>query len=532
MRRILWVPWLIIVVAWPATLLGWYYISLAADASRLPDGFLLVYLVVLLVIDSTLCVLILGAISRRTRAVLASSGPISAAQAQAAWREALRLPQRTALAICGLIVLTAVPITVYLFWLGEAVLVMHGWIAAGIVAVCELTVLFPLIQASTLPFLRHLKALQPDLRVSDAMAALSPQRAYFLGSLLATALVAAVLVGRLILLRDSPAVGESARFPDGAAIALTTLCFAAMFGGIGLQLHLSVLLPLRALARSITRFASGETAKPLGLPHVGEIGMLAEHFDDMVTKLVRSRVNLEEKEALLRHAQRFDAMGLMAASLVHELTNPLLGMRMNLLAATDALAAAGKSCPAAELHTANEMLSGAAQSATLMGGLLNDLKSFGRREDEIGEVCQLSASMEMALRIVRAEVRGAVDIERVYQTAPPVTGSALRLTQVFVNLLLNALEAMRGDAAGRIRVGVRPVGDGVEAWVSDNGVGISAETRGKLFEPLHSTKLSGGGLGLYVCKQIVESRGGRIEYSPNPEGGSVFRVRLPVAEEA
>lgn len=92
MRRILWGPWLIIVVAWPATLLGWYYISLAADPSWFRDSFLLGYLIALLVLDSLLCFVFLAWATIETRAVLNADWPPDRARARAAWLEALRLP--------------------------------------------------------------------------------------------------------------------------------------------------------------------------------------------------------------------------------------------------------------------------------------------------------------------------------------------------------------------------------------------------------------------------------------------------------
>lgn len=530
MRRILWGPWLIIVVAWPATLLGWYYISLAVDPSWFRDSFLLGYLIALLVLDSLLCFVFLAWATIETRAVLNADWPPDRARARAAWLEALRLPQRTAWLICGLIALTTAPISIHMLWLGENALAIHGWIAAAIVGVCELTLLFPLVQATTLPFLRRLKDGYPDLSLAEDGAPHPPQRAYFLASLLAATLVATVLVARLIALRHLPPIDGAEAFPPAAAIALAMLCFAAMFGGIGAQLHLSVLLPLRTLAGAMNRFARGQQVKPLGLPHVGEIGVLAERFDAMVFALERSRTELEEKEALLRHAQRFDAMGLMAASLVHEIANPLAGLRLGLaVAAGNVSGAAARSDASPAIVEADELLKGVRQATDLIGGLFQEMKSFGRREEEGTECCNLSTVMEMALRIVRTETQGSVSIEHDFQPAPPVIGNALKLTQVFVNLLLNAIEAIPSSTPAKIRVGVRFAGNMVEAWVEDNGIGIGPEVRGKLFRPMYSRRAdgTGSGLGLYICKRIVEAHRGVISCESYERRGSTFLIGIP-----
>jgi signal transduction histidine kinase len=525
-RLVLWGPWLVIAVAWPATLLGWYYISLAADPSWLRDRFLLNYLVALLVADSALCVGVLAWAVRQARAILRVTRP-TLDEARAAWHEALRLPQRAAWLIVGLIALTAFPVTAYLLWLGEGALILHGWTAALIVGVCELTLLFPLIQATTLPFLRRLKALYPELRLREEGAPRPPQRAYFALALLATALVAIVLVARLIYLRGVPHQPDV--FPESAAIILTTLCFLTMFGGIALQLYLSVLLPLRALAGAMTRFSAGQTVEPLGLPHVGEIGVLAEHFDDMVAALTRSRASIEEREALLRHAQRFDAMGLMAASFVHEMANPLAGVRMNLKVVADMIGEeAGRQAAPGMLSQAGELLQGMREATAQIGAVLGDFKSFGRRDGEECELCDIAAVLDMAIRIVGVELRRAGGVERAYGPVPPVLGNAHKLTQVFVNLLLNAAQAMRPGVTGKIRVGVGMVDGTVHAWVSDNGMGMAQEDLDKLFTALYNRKKGqGSGLGLYVSRQIVEAHGGRIECVSREGEGSTFRVILP-----
>lgn len=526
-RCILLGPWLVIAVAWPATLLGWYYISLAAEPSWLRDRFLLGYLLALLAADSVLCIWVLAWATRQTRIVLRAARP-TLDEARAAWHEALRLPQRAALLICGLIVLTAMPITFYLLWLGEGMLILHGWTAALIAGACELTLLFPLTQTTTLPFLRRLKALYPELRLREAGAPRPPQRAYFWLALTATATVSIILVARLIYL--APQALPHAGMPGGVAIALTTASLLSMFGGIALQLYLSVLLPLRALAGAMTRFAGGQAVEPLGLPHVGEIGVLAEHFDDMVAALARSRLSLEKKEAYLRHAQRFEAMGLMAASFVHEMANPLAGVRMNLKVVADMIGEeAGRQAAPRTLMEAEGILRGVREATEQIGAVLGDFKSFGRRDGEKRESCDIAAVLDMAIRIAGAELRHTGAVERAYHPVPPVLGNPHKLSQVFVNLLLNAVQAMRPEVPGKIKVGLDMVDGAVEAWVSDNGMGMTQEDLKKLFFALSSKKKGqGSGLGLYISRQIVEAHGGRIEYESREGEGSTFRVILPV----
>lgn len=532
LRRILWGPWLVILVAWPATLLGWYYITLVSDPSWLRDRLLFNYLVTLLVVDSVLCVAVMRRITRHVRTVLRLKASPRLATSRLAWLEALLLPTRTAWLVSGLIALTALPVTLYLLMRGEYMLTLHGWTAALVVGACELTLLFPLVQATTLPFLRHLKTLHPELRIREPGTPAPPLRAYFALSLTAVAAVATLLVGRLIHLLDHPAPAPLEPVPEAAAIVLAAVSLATMLGGIGFQLYLAVLVPQRALARAMVRFASGDAGTRVGLLHVGEIGLLAEHFDDMVASLSASRTELAEREALLRHAQRFETMGAMAAAFAHEVANPLAGIRMNLKLAADMLCEdAGRNC-APPLRDFGAMLRGSRDAAEQIAALLQELRAFGRRDGDEREPCDISSLVELALRIAGPELRRACLIERAYKAAPPVLGNRHRLVQVFVNLLLNAVQAIPPGSEGCVRVGVSPAGGGVEAWVADNGEGVPESSRGRLFEALFTTRAQGqgSGLGLHVSRQIVEEHGGRIWLDSDAESGATFRVFLPTTQ--
>jgi len=528
-RRILWGPWLVILVAWPATLLGWYYITLVADPSWLRDRFLFDYLVGLLVVDSVLCVAVMLRLTRRVRAVLRLAGQPDIAMARLAWLEALHLPTRTAWLVTGLIALTALPVTLYLMLRGEFLLTLHGWTAALVVGACELTLLFPLVQATTLPFLRHLKAQHPQLRIREPGTPAPPLRAYFALSLAAVATVATLLVARLIRLLENPAPVPLVPVPEGVAIALAAVCLASMLGGIGFQLYLAVLVPQRELARAMARFASGDAGTRVGLLHVGEIGLLAEHFDDMVASLSASKDALAEREALLRHAQRFETMGAMAAAFVHEVTNPLAGIRMNLKVAADVLREETGRSNAAPLREAGTMLHGARDAAEQMAALLQELRAFGRRDGDAREPCDLSVIFELALRIAGAELRRVGRIERDFQAAPTVPGNPHRLAQVFLNLLLNAAQSIPPGREGIFCVGVRPAEGGVEAWMADNGAGVPPGFRERLFEPMFTTRPDGqgSGLGLHVSRRIVEEHGGRSWLDADAREGATFRVFLP-----
>lgn len=529
-RRVLSGPLLVPVVAWPATLLGWYYVTLVADPSWLRDRFLLAYLVTMLAIDTAICVFVLMRVTRRARRMLRTKEPVELARAREAWTEALQLPTRAGWLVLGLIALTSTPVTVLLVVRGELMLTLHGWTAALIAGACELTILFPAVQATTLPFLRALKAQFPELRLHAYGTPAPPLRAYFAFGLAATALVSVLLVARLIHVHGHEELPTSAAFPEGAATSLAAGCLLAMVGGLALQLYLAVLLPMRRLAAAMTSFAGGEGGVRVGLLHLGEVGVLSECFDDMVVSLGQSRTALEHHEALLRHAQRFEAMGSMAAAFAHEVANPLSGITINLEMATQTTAALVQTgrADAAQVAELREMLAEASASATQMGLLLRDMRAFGRSDTDDLEACDVAELLDGALRIAGGALRPGV-VVREYEPTPRVRASPHKLSQVFLNLLLNAAQSLPAGRHGEFHVGVRAVPGGVEAWVRDNGGGIPQEVAGRVFEALYTTKPKGRGtgLGLHVSRQIVQSHAGRIWFETELGRETTFRVFLP-----
>ncbi len=536
-RRPLAVPWLVIVLCWPATLLGWYYLTLVADPSQWRDRFLLDYLVVLLAVDSTLCVALFLRATPSLRAVLRAAEPPGPEILERAWIEGIDLPVHMGLVICALVALTVVPAAVYLWWWrGLRALVLHGLVAAAIAGACELTVLFPLVQAAALPFLRHLREVRPSLRLDAPGAVAPPLRAYFVFALGTLASVSLILVAALIHGKGEACLGSAV--PEGPALALATTCLSAMAAGPAFQVWQAVLLPTRRLAEAMVRVA-GEggdrgAKERIGLLSVGDVGRLCERFDDMLDALARSRMQLEEHEALLRHAQRFEVMGMMAGTFAHEVANPLTSLVSNVAAASDVVAqleSEGRPPAVDALRDVSEALADAARAAGQMTFLVRDMRSFGRKGDKRVANVALADLLDGAIRLAGGEIAKVGGVVRSYQPCGRIAGSPQKLTQVFLNLLLNAVQALPADGRGRIRVSVRQVGAWAEATVEDNGAGMPPEVQARVFEPLFTTKPEGvgTGLGLHLSRRIVEEHGGRIAFESRPSEGTTFRILLPVA---
>lgn len=534
-RWILASPWLVVLFCWPATLLAWYYISLVTDPASWNSEFLLKYLVAMLCIDTALCVWVIRRSTRHARAVLTGEQAPGAELARNAWVEALNLPLRTAQLIVVLIGITTLPGMLFFALRGEWSVVAFGLTGAAMAGACELTVLFPLVQGSSLPLVRRLKGEHPQLRLRDPGIAAPPLRAYFAFGIFALTAISIVLLTTLIHLRAHPiTLGAPGTFPELPASLLVVACLGCMAIGIALQLTLSVLVPLRRLTSTLERFSSGERGVRVGLLQLGEVGTLGEGFDDMATALDQSRATVEQREAMLRHSQRFEVMANVTAGFAHEVANPLSTVAANLDASAgeveDLLKAGALDANAKQsLEACAGALADAAQATEQMTWLLRDMRSFSRRELGDPVSCDVRALLDGAVRIAAGEIRRRGTVTRDYQPAPAVRGSPQRLSQVFLNLLLNAARALPEKGGGTVTVAIRPAGTGVEVCVRDNGHGVSPEHQPRLFEALFSAWPSGEGtgLGLHVSREIVQAHGGSLEYRPAPEGGAEFVVRLP-----
>jgi CheY-like chemotaxis protein/anti-sigma regulatory factor (Ser/Thr protein kinase) len=162
----------------------------------------------------------------------------------------------------------------------------------------------------------------------------------------------------------------------------------------------------------------------------------------------------------------------------------------------------------------------------------DDLRVFSRSEDGEPQPVQLRRVLESAIAMAWTQIRHRARLTRDFHELPPMAASENRLAQVFLNLLINAAQAIpEGDVAGNeIHVALRHAGAHAEIEVSDTGTGISAGAAEKLFQPFFTTKPQGvgTGLGLSICHKIVTDYQGEISARPNGSRGTTFRVRLPL----
>ena len=234
-----------------------------------------------------------------------------------------------------------------------------------------------------------------------------------------------------------------------------------------------------------------------------------------------------ELHSELLHVSRLSEMGEMASGLAHELNQPLTAI-INYLQACRRLLHDG----AAESGRVAGLLEKAIAQGERAGQIIRHLRQFiargetERTAEQIGAVVEEAAS----LALIGAGERGIKADFELAEGLPPVQIDRIQIQQVIINLVRNSVDALSGAGHGRITVRTAGKGpDMVEIEVCDTGPGLDEEVAKRLFQPFVTTKPGGLGIGLSICRTIVEAHDGELWATDNPGGGTIFHLRLPLA---
>jgi two-component system, LuxR family, sensor kinase FixL len=266
---------------------------------------------------------------------------------------------------------------------------------------------------------------------------------------------------------------------------------------------------------------------------VGEVNQngrkLFTGFVRDLTERQQTDQRLQELQEGLLHVSRLRSMGQMAAALAHELNQPLTAIGNYVRAAQRLLEQ-----PEPNLPRARQAMNLAAQQTLRSGEIIRRLRAFVAR----GEVTRRPESVAKlieeasALALVGAKEHGIKVLITIDPDLPNAMVDRVQVQQVLLNLIRNAVEAMEDRDIRELSVGTVVQAGVVLVSVADTGSGISPEIEAKLFQPFVTTKPDGMGIGLSVCRTIVEAHGGRLWVEPNTGGGSVFRFTLPTGDNA
>jgi two-component system sensor kinase FixL len=256
---------------------------------------------------------------------------------------------------------------------------------------------------------------------------------------------------------------------------------------------------------------------------------LAIFFRDISDRKA-SEDELKRAQAELIHASRLSAMGTMAATLAHELAQPLMSASAYLEGATRM----AKAIPASQAREIRQTVGLAGASVRRASEILARLRTFvarGQVELETHDLQSLIADAGV-LALPQAQNEGVELRFRLDPRARWVRADAVQVQQVLINLIRNAIEAMRGDAAKTVTVATRLAPRGIiEIAVEDTGPGLDSDEAEEVFAPFHSSKDEGLGVGLSICRTIIEAHGGTIDAGRAAGGGALFRFTLPRSRE-
>jgi two-component system NtrC family sensor kinase len=276
-----------------------------------------------------------------------------------------------------------------------------------------------------------------------------------------------------------------------------------------------------------------------GSMRLGEAHSFLIHMEDgpAIVSLGRDLTERRAVDAQVRHSSRLATVGALTASVAHELNNPLMLVLCNLADLSRTLPSLADHVPAPLIQHVESRVHAIEDAASQMRSLARDLTDFVRnREAETGPV-DVKHVLERSLRMVSAYAadHGGVTLTSALQEIGDVQASETRLLQVFLNLLINAVDATRAAPAGQRSIAVTLTREGAEhvVRVTDSGPGVPHELRSRVFDPFFSTKPSGRGtgLGLAVAKSIVNALHGSLTLL-DAGPGATFEVRLKAHQAA
>ncbi len=239
---------------------------------------------------------------------------------------------------------------------------------------------------------------------------------------------------------------------------------------------------------------------------------------------------LQDLQAELIHVSRLTAMGQMSSALAHELNQPLTAAANYVKAARRTLDQGLE----ATRPKVQELLDKAAGQTLRAGQIIRRLRDFVEKRDDNRAREDVNKVVEeaVALAFVGASDSGATVTAKLGENLPHVLIDKIQIQQIVLNLVRNALEAMAGRARRELCLSTTLENDTfVKVAVADTGPGLSEEVASKLFQPFVTTKSDGMGIGLSICRSIVEAHGGKMTAAANAEGGVTFSFQLPVAHD-
>jgi signal transduction histidine kinase len=312
---------------------------------------------------------------------------------------------------------------------------------------------------------------------------------------------------------------------------------------VPLRSHDRIVGVLQVLNRKGGPFSDEDESLLMALAGMGGVAIenaglyenLEEKVQERTAELTRALQELRETQAQLVQSEKMAALGDLVAGVAHEINTPLGAVNSNTDLTARIVAKVRSVLPAAaESETAERHLARAAELADVsreacrrIGEIVRSLRNFARLDEAERKPADLHEGLESTLTLAHHLLKDRITVRREFGTLPQIDCHPNQLNQVFLNLIVNAAQAIEGP--GEITLRTRAAGAEVSVEVADSGNGIAPENLRRIFDPGFTTKGVGvgTGLGLAICYRIVRDHGGRIEVESEVGRGSTFRVVLP-----
>jgi C4-dicarboxylate-specific signal transduction histidine kinase len=256
---------------------------------------------------------------------------------------------------------------------------------------------------------------------------------------------------------------------------------------------------------------------------------LEQRVIERTSELMKASEALRQSETELAHVNRITAMGELAASIVHETMQPISGAVINAHTGLRFLSA-----DQPNLEQVRHALDRIVADSTRASDVIAKLRALSKKAPQQMERLDVNDTIRDVIAMIQGQaMRNGVSVHTHFtENLPPIEGDRVQLQQVVLNLFINAVEAMSGEPEGARDVLIGTANDApgaVVVSVRDSGPGISPESVDNLFDSFYTTKARGMGMGLSICRTIVEAHGGRIWASPPAGTGATIQFTLPVA---
>jgi len=288
---------------------------------------------------------------------------------------------------------------------------------------------------------------------------------------------------------------------------------------LALYFSLSIVKPVRRLATATTRIAKGEWETTLPIDSRDEVGELTESFNKMSVALMQKRDELERTYRELAKRERMAEIGNFSMMIAHELKNPLGIIKGSI----DIIAKEG-----VKSKVRKTMIEYIQDEVKRLNRLVEDFLSFARPKPAHKSPVNINQVVNKMVAMVPLQEFSEKDISLSVELAPDVREVNVdehQIYQALLNIFSNAVQAI--PERGEISIRTANEKDGVLISVTDSGIGISDEEKGKVFEPFFTKKPRGTGLGLAVVKKIIDNHSGEIMIADREGGGTVFSLWLP-----